>query len=520
MAQNDTPRKALVLAGGGARGSYQVGVWRALTELGWNPQIITGTSVGSLNGAMFALDLYETARDMWTSIRSQDVMELPEETRNLTELHQFLRDVVRAGGMDVTPLEEIVERVLDEDALRASPIRFWLVTVEKRGLKPRELPLEEIPKGKVKDYLLASAACFPALRAKQIDGVQFLDGGYRDNMPTGLAQKMGAEELVCVDLEGVGITLPNRTGLPTTMVRSYWELGDILHFDPDTARRNIELGYYDTLRAFGRLRGKHELTGAQGHIEVAVVAEGLVGPEELGGQRATAVALVVVDVVVEVDILAPLGRGAQQRRPCVERLPAAPSLQGGHVVHGLADGRLDEGQGVGVRLRQRCRLSLKHREGHIIEDEVIERGPHRRYAAGPRDGSAADVDRHRRAQVGREHHRPADAVAVERDPARRSGPIPGGHDLVPGVGGDLAHGQVQPGDEAVDSRGGTHDQGQRARLAQHADAVFPACIEEPLWPGSGPHVAFDCEAHSAVGCLEVAPAQVVQVSAELGDLRP
>ena len=255
MAQNDTPRKALVLAGGGARGSYQVGVWRALTELGWNPQIITGTSVGSLNGAMFALDLYETARDMWMSIRSQDVMELPEETRNLTELHQFLRDVVRAGGMDVTPLEEIVERVLDEDALRASPIRFGLVTVEKRGLKPRELPLEEIPKGKVKDYLLASAACFPALRAKQIDGVQFLDGGYRDNMPTGLAQKMGAEELVCVDLEGVGITLPNRTGLPTTMVRSYWELGDILHFDPDTARRNIELGYYDTLRAFGRLRG-------------------------------------------------------------------------------------------------------------------------------------------------------------------------------------------------------------------------------------------------------------------------
>ena len=30
MAQNNTPVKALVLAGGGARGSYQVGVWRAL----------------------------------------------------------------------------------------------------------------------------------------------------------------------------------------------------------------------------------------------------------------------------------------------------------------------------------------------------------------------------------------------------------------------------------------------------------------------------------------------------------
>lgn len=247
--------RGLVLAGGGARGSYQVGVWRALAELGWRPEIITGTSVGCLNGAMFALDLYETARDMWLSIRSQDVLDLPEEGARLSELNTFLRQTVAAGGMDVTPLEEIVDRVLDEAALRASPIRFGLVTVEKRGLRPRELPLEEIPKGKVKDYLLASAACFPAIRARKIDGIEYLDGGYADNMPTALAQRMGAEELVCVDLEGVGITRPNRTGLPTLLIRSHWDLGEILRFSPETAARNIQLGYYDTLRAFGRVRG-------------------------------------------------------------------------------------------------------------------------------------------------------------------------------------------------------------------------------------------------------------------------
>ena len=255
MERREPTQKALVLAGGGARGSYQVGVWRALMELDWHPQIITGTSVGGLNGAMFVLDLYETARDMWLTIRSRDVMELPKENADLSALHQFLRRVVKEGGMDVTPLEEIVERVLDEDALRAAPIRFGIVTVEQRGLRPRELTLEDIPAGQVRDYLMASAACFPALRARQIDGVKFLDGGYSDNMPTGLAKTMGAEELVCVDLEGVGITRPNLTGLPTTMIRSYWELGDILHFDPDTAKRNMELGYYDTLRAFGRIRG-------------------------------------------------------------------------------------------------------------------------------------------------------------------------------------------------------------------------------------------------------------------------
>ncbi len=253
--RSDSICRGLVLAGGGARGSYQVGVWRALTELGWQPGVITGTSVGCLNGAMFALGLYETARDMWLSIRSQDVMELPAADSGLGGLGSALRQFVADGGLDVSPLEGIVDLVLDEDALRAAPVRFGLVTVEKRGLRPRELTLDEIPPGKVKDYLLASAACFPAMQAREIDGVEYLDGGYADNMPTALAARMGAEELVCVDLEGLGITRPNRTGLPTTTVRSHWELGDLLRFDPVLARRNIELGYYDTLRAFGRLRG-------------------------------------------------------------------------------------------------------------------------------------------------------------------------------------------------------------------------------------------------------------------------
>ena len=123
MERREPTQKALVLAGGGARGSYQVGVWRALMELDWHPQIITGTSVGGLNGAMFVLDLYETARDMWLTIRSRDVMELPKENADLSALHQFLRRVVKEGGMDVTPLEEIVERVLDEDAGSAHPVR-------------------------------------------------------------------------------------------------------------------------------------------------------------------------------------------------------------------------------------------------------------------------------------------------------------------------------------------------------------------------------------------------------------
>ncbi|WP_242596389.1 patatin-like phospholipase family protein [Enterococcus ureasiticus] len=55
---------ALVLGGGGARGAYQIGVWQALEELGISLKIITGTSVGALNGALILQDDFEAAKNM------------------------------------------------------------------------------------------------------------------------------------------------------------------------------------------------------------------------------------------------------------------------------------------------------------------------------------------------------------------------------------------------------------------------------------------------------------------------
>ena len=49
-------KRALVLSGGGGRGSYQIGVWKALRDLGIKFDIITGTSVGALNGALMVQD--------------------------------------------------------------------------------------------------------------------------------------------------------------------------------------------------------------------------------------------------------------------------------------------------------------------------------------------------------------------------------------------------------------------------------------------------------------------------------
>ena len=85
--------------------------------------------------------------------------------------------------------------------------------------------------------------------------VKYIDGGWRDNMPLDLAAAMGAGELLAVDVNGVGITRPNTTGLLTRIIRSHWNLGPTLDFAPERAARNIALGYFDTMRLFDRMGG-------------------------------------------------------------------------------------------------------------------------------------------------------------------------------------------------------------------------------------------------------------------------
>lgn len=246
--------KALVLAGGGAKGSYQVGVYKALRQLGWQPHVITGASVGSLNGVLLALDQVEIAEQLWLSLADRDVLALPD-AQTPEALRDFVLDTIRGGGLDLQPLGDIIDELVDEDRLRAAPVRYGLTLTEMNSLKSVQCPLEDIPRGQLREYLLASSACFPALRPRELDGVKYIDGGWRDNLPLHLAADMGADELLGVDIGGIGVVRPNTTGLPTRVLHSHWDLGPLFSFNGLRAARNIALGYQDTLRLFGRLGG-------------------------------------------------------------------------------------------------------------------------------------------------------------------------------------------------------------------------------------------------------------------------
>ena len=108
MAEEHDTVRGLVLAGGGAKGSYQVGVYQALMELGWLPDVITGASVGSLNAALFVMGKVNEAADLWRSLDNHGVLELPEG-KTPEELRDFLLETLRGGGLNTEPLGQIID---------------------------------------------------------------------------------------------------------------------------------------------------------------------------------------------------------------------------------------------------------------------------------------------------------------------------------------------------------------------------------------------------------------------------
>lgn len=251
-------KRAIVLGGGGSRGPYQIGVWGALRELDIDYSIVTGSSVGALNGALMVQGDYQVAKRLWESLTTADVIteaSVLDAADPARTMRAMLRAAVEHGGLDISPLEERVYAAIDEEKIRQSPIEYGLITTRYPMLKPIQLLKDEIPPGDLANYLLASSAWFPFFKRRTIDGADYIDGAYADNLPAELAARCGATEILAVDLQGTGIVHTFRRNIPVRHIRSHWRLGDMLVFDPATSRRNIQLGYQDALKVYGRLEG-------------------------------------------------------------------------------------------------------------------------------------------------------------------------------------------------------------------------------------------------------------------------
>ena len=258
----------LVLEGGGAKGAYHIGAYKALIEEGIEISGIAGTSVGALNGAILAQGDYEKAYEMWENMSYSTVINASDEEidrlksgkvskEDISLMAAKIKGVITEGGLDISPLRDLVMEIVDEEKIRASGMDFGIVTVSLTDLKPVEIYIEDIPDGELAQYLLASAY-FPAFKREKIGGKRYVDGGIYNNLPVNLLVDKGYRDLILIRTHGVGyVKKVDLTGLNAITISPNEELCRTLDFEMDSARYNLELGYYDGLKALRGLRGFH-----------------------------------------------------------------------------------------------------------------------------------------------------------------------------------------------------------------------------------------------------------------------
>lgn len=256
-------KRALVLCGGGSRGAYEIGAWQALEELGIRLDAIYGTSIGALNAALAAQGDVEAARKVWQNITLNRVMTVddPEDfaidrlATNKRDVIPFLMENARHLRVDITPLEQLVAQECDESRIRARGVELGVMTFRVPQMQGFPVRLKDMKPGSLRDWVIASASCFPVFPARTIDGQRYIDGGYYDNLPIDMALADGADEIIAVELHPY-FAHPEYGRMPwLKLIKPRHSLGGFLDFNPKLVQRGLRLGYQDAMKLYRRFDG-------------------------------------------------------------------------------------------------------------------------------------------------------------------------------------------------------------------------------------------------------------------------
>lgn len=251
--REDKQRIALVFSAGGLFGAYQAGVWAALSELGWRPDLVVGASIGSLNGwAVAGGCAAEELADRWRSVGEA-----------MTPRWRMPRSIWD-GVVDSEPVYELISGVHREFQ---PVIDYGLVVTELPRPRPRLITTPDIEQ----DHLIASCAIPGFYRQPRLDGRILSDGGLLCPVPLWAAAEMGATHIIAVNAvpnwpwyftavtRSCGQAVVNRLAppeLPTVIIAPEDGLGtrrDTVVWNRDNIERWLEQGFEDGRRALPNL---------------------------------------------------------------------------------------------------------------------------------------------------------------------------------------------------------------------------------------------------------------------------
>ena len=258
----------VVLEGGGAKGAYQIGAWKALKECNVKIKGVAGVSVGALNGALICMDDVEAAENIWHNITYSQIMQVDDQEMDslvngdlksigLPAITKKGLKLITDRGIDIAPLRQLIEECVDEEKIQQSDIQFLLGTLSISDLKELELDAKELAPGELKDYLVASAS-LPGFKREKYQGKSYLDGGMVNNVPIDMLVNRGYKDILVIRIYGIGVERKLKLPEDVTLIQiaPRVNLGSILEFSKTKARRNIKIGYLDAMRVLKNLQGK------------------------------------------------------------------------------------------------------------------------------------------------------------------------------------------------------------------------------------------------------------------------
>jgi len=255
-------KRGFALEGGGAKGSYHMGVCKAYIESGYEFHGVVGTSIGAINAVMIASGEFDKALELWETVGVEhlfdqeflDILKLDQGfTGNVTTA---LKKLVTDRGVDHSRIKEFLASYIDEEKVRASGIDFGLVTFSLSERKPYEIFLKDIPDGKLVDYILASAK-LPIFTPLHLDDNRFIDGGITNSCPINMLIDQGYDEIVAIRTKSFGVFRRYDKNANVIVIETDEHLGHVLEFSANNAKLNIKRGYCDGLRAIQKLTGHH-----------------------------------------------------------------------------------------------------------------------------------------------------------------------------------------------------------------------------------------------------------------------
>lgn len=256
----------LVLAGGGGKGAYELGVWKALDELKLTKYItvFSGTSIGAFNSVLFAMNDMKKADELWEEVTMDKLVPISKSElikrgiglyiggKNLQLAKKFLNYKLEHGAIANDGAIEVVEKYLDFNKIKENNKICYAACTKLSDFSAKYFKINEFDEETGKKIVLASASLPLIYDCTEVLGEKYIDGGIADNIPI---QPVYGENcnIIIVVLLSKEVQV-NRTLYPNSklIVISPENLDEntitgTLNLNTDAKRIRIIEGYNDTI---------------------------------------------------------------------------------------------------------------------------------------------------------------------------------------------------------------------------------------------------------------------------------